>query len=241
VRFLTGGAAGARFAITANTEDTLTVAGRSLDAFDIAVAIGGDAVELVPVDTLEMLFGQGILQSGTGAASADRVTLFASGAASGSYYLDSETSTWLETQDPFAPAGDTRLPAEGVIAITRRGPSVNMVIAGRVPSTAVNLAVANSGTTFTSSGLPVDLTLGDLALQNRVAGWVSQTNADLADVVGVAAGAGWVYYFHNGSFWQRVLGASSNRDDVVVMAGKPIRIHRRGSAPGTTDLIIPLP
>lgn len=241
IRFRSGDAAGARFAVAANTSDSLTLTGRSLADFTLNAGSSGDEAELVPVDTLELLFGGALFRAGATPDDADRVTVFVGSGRSGAYFIDQGSSIWLSAESPFAPAGDTRLPAEGGLAITRTAGPLSVVVAGQVSSTQVNLAVANSGSTFTNSGFPVDFTLGELALQTRISGWTSNINPSVADVVGLAAGGGWVYYFHTGSQWQRVSGPTTNRDDVVVAAGKPIRIIRRGETSGSTELIISLP
>lgn len=241
VRFVTGDAAGARFAIAANTTDTLSVTGRSLSEFSILTGVTGDEAELVPVDTLEMLFGGALFMSGATAEEADEVSVFFGAGSTGSYFIDQGTSMWVQSASPTTPAGDIRLSPGGALAVARKGAPLSLVVAGGIPLSQVNIQVQNSGETFTNTGLPTDITLGGLTLETRVSGWVSSGDPSVADLVGIPAGAGWVFYFHNGSNWQRVSGPTTNRDSVEVEAGKPIRILRRGQATGTTELVVPLP
>lgn len=240
-RVLSGSATGTRAAITANTTDTVNLAGRDLAALGLSAGTEGDSLELVPVDTLETLFANDLFDGGASADTADGVTVKHLGAAGGAYYYDTTAEQWVEALAPTTPASDIRLSPEGMVAVTRRGPALTFYVTGRVASTDLNFPVANSGVTYTHVGFPVDKTLGELGLDTAIAGWVSDANPDLADLVGVSVGAGWVYYYHDGSAWRRTVGAASDRGSVVVPAGKPLQILRRGATAGTSSLVLSNP
>ena len=236
VRLLQGTGTGARLAITANTADTLTLSGRDLSALGLNAGSDGDTFELVPVDTLDSLFAADTFLGGATAADADQLHLAKSSRST--FFYDTAATRWTDTAAPTGNAGTTRLPPEGSISMERKGEALILRFVGAPAQTDVNVLVANSGPTYTHTGFPRSISLGDLALQTNLMGWVSHAAADQADLVGVAAGASWVFYFHNGANWQRSIGAATSRDDVVIPTGKPIQIFRRGSANGSTALVI---
>ena len=235
-RLLTGTGLGARLAITGNTTDTLTISGRDLGTLGVATGTNGDIFELVPVDTLDSLFGNDTFLGATTAAAADTVSLAQS--ARVSYFYDTNTSQWTDTVSATSNTGATRLPPEGAITIERKDSAFTLRFVGAPAQTDVNVLIANSGPTFTHTGFPRSITLGQLGLQSKLAGWVSNSAVDQADLVGIAAGASWVFYFHNGTNWQRTPGDTISRDDAVIPAGTPIQIFRRGSASGASALVL---
>jgi uncharacterized protein (TIGR02597 family) len=240
VRIISGSGAGARLGITANTADTLTVTGRDLVELGVVSGDSGDIIELVPVDTLGSLFAGDTFLGGTNAAEADVLTLGES--ALTHYFYDTANSYWSDAETPAGSTDNAALPPEGFFAVARRGDAFTLRFTGAVQTSPTSIPVANSGTTFTHSGFPVPVTLGELALNTSISGWATSTTAETADLVGIAAGGSWVFYFHNGSTWQRTPGTSTtSRDDVVIRAGTPIQIFRRGDATGTTALVRSVP
>ncbi len=233
---VSGSGSGARLAVTANTADTVTVTGRDLAALGVSA---GDAYQLLPVDTLDTLFGSDTFQGGEDPASADVIAIGEQ--ARVSYFYSTANSQWQSTDGSTTNAGNTRLPPNGMIAVVRKSGSFAMTLVGAVPVTPTNTPVANTGNTYTHTGFPVTISLGDLALQDHLAGWVADTNLLAVDFLQVAAGASWVTYFHNGTHWQRTPGDTTNRDNVVIQAGTPIRIIRQSGAAGDTPLVLPLP
>lgn len=236
VRVVNGSAEGATFSITGNTAETLTLSGRDPVALGVAV---GDVIQLIPVDTLNSLFGSTTFLGGTSPSNADIITL--SSSAQLSYYYNTTLGRWVRTTGPTTDRGSIPIPPDSVVSVTRRGPAFTLTFAGQVPVARVNYPVANAGSTYTHAGFPTDVTLGTLALQQRLTGWVSAASAASADFLGVPSGGIWLYYFHNGSYWQRTTGPATNRDAIVIGAGTPIQIFRRGTANGTTPLVRPVP
>lgn len=236
VRLLQGTGTGARLAITANTTDTVTLSGRDLNTLGVNAGSDGDIFELVPVDTLDSLFAADTFLGGAAAADADLLHLAQS--TRSTFFYDTAASRWTDSAAPTGDAGISRLPPEGSVSVERKGEALTLRFVGAPAQSNVNVLVANSGPTYTHTGFPRSITLGDLALQTKLTGWVSHAAAEQADLVGIAAGASWVFYFHNGADWQRSVGATTTRDDVVIPAGQPIQIFRRGSASGSTALVI---
>ena len=235
IRLLEGTGVGARLAIIANTSETVTVAGRNLATLGVNAGANGDGFELVTVDTLDSLFANDTFLGAEAEANADQVHLSQTGQST--YFYDTAASRWTDTA-ATGDAGTTKIPAEGAITVERKGEAFILRFIGSPAQTDVNVLVANSGPTFTHTGFPRPISLGDLSLQTKIAGWVSHASADQADLVGIASGASWVFYFHNGANWQRTVGAASARDDIVVPSGTPIQIFRRGTAAGSSALVI---
>lgn len=236
VRFLAGTGVGSRLAIIANTTDTVTVAGRDLATLGVNAGTDGDTFELVPVDTLDTLFASDTFLGADTEAAADQVHLAQTSRST--FFYDNAATRWTDAAAITGDAGNTRLPPEGSITVERKGEAFTLRFIGSPAQTHVNVLVANSGPTFTHTGFPRPISLGDLSVQSKLTGWVSDAAADQADLVGIATGSSWVFYFHNGANWQRTVGAASARDDIVIPSGTPIQIFRRGAATGSTALVI---
>ncbi|HEY0863311.1 MAG TPA: hypothetical protein VGD97_04345 [Lacunisphaera sp.] len=228
VRLLSGAGEGATLSVSANTTDTLTVSGRDLVQLGVVV---GDVFQLVPVDTLNTLFGPDTFLGGVDANSADVITL--SSSVQLAYYYNTTLGHWVRTTGPTTDRGNTPIPLGSVIAVTRKSGGMTLRIVGRVPETKVNALVANAGSTYTHTGFPTNVTIGSLALQTAIPGWVSASVADNADMLAVNVGGTWLNYFHNGTNWQRTTGPATNRDSIVINAGTAVQFFKRGSASGS--------
>jgi len=236
LQLLSGAGAGARLAVVANTPGTLELSGRDLVALGV---LAGDLYQLVPVDTLDSLFGADTFKGGPTPAEADIVALGESNRIG--YFFDTTSAQWRRTDGPTTNQGETRIPPNGMIAIGRKAGAFTLTLIGAVPISPTNIPVSDQGATFTHTGFPTDITLGSLAIQTHLAGWISNADAGQADVLSVAVGASWVSYFHNGSHWQRAPGNVTSRDAIVISGGTPIRILRRGLGGGSRPLVLPLP
>lgn len=235
VRITSGAAEGVTLSVTANTADTLTVSGRDLTQLGIAVGAAGDSIQLLPVDTLNSLFGSNTFLGGPNPASADIITISTNSQLS--YYYNTTSSRWVRTTGPTTDRGNTPIPIDSVVSVTRKGAALSLVFLGNVPMTKVNMLIANAGSTYTHTGFPQDVTLGDLNLQTQLAGWVSASTASQADVLSISSGGSWISYFHNGSYWQRTTGPTTNRNAIVIAAGTPIQLFKRGVAAGNSVFI----
>ena len=238
-RITSGAAAGATFGISANTTDTLTTSGVDLTALGVLTGVSGDTFRLVPIDTLNTLFGSNTLLGGTSAAQADIVTL--SSNSQSSYYYNTTLGRWVRTTGPTTDRGNILILLDSAITIARKSTALTLRFTGRVPDVRFSLEVPNAGTTYTHTGFPTDVTLGVLSLQTALPGWVSASSASNADILSVDIGAVSSAYFHNGTNWQRTTGPSTNRDSIIIAAGIPIIIFKRGSASGTSTLNRNLP
>ena len=238
-RITTGAAAGATFAITDNTTDTLTTTAVDFTTLGIVTGASGDSFRLIPVDTLNTLFGSTTLLGGTTATDADIVTL--SSTSQLSYYYNTTLGRWIRTIGPTTDRGNTPISLDSAVTITRKSTALTLRFTGRVPDVRFSLVVANSGNTYTHTGFPTDVTLGVLSLQTALSGWVSAASASNADILWVDIGGSSLAYFHNGSYWQRTIGPATNRDSNVISAGTPIIIFKRGTSSGTSTLIRNLP
>lgn len=236
VRILSGARAGLTLKITANTTDTLTVAGVDLVALGV---LAGDRVQLIPVDTLSTLFGASTLTGATSAAAADVVYLGAN--LLFGYYYNTTLGRWVSVSGPTIDRGNLAIMPDQVIHVVKKSAAVSLTFTGRVPEAAFVTQVANTGNTYTHSGFPADTTLAGLALQNRVSGWVTAEAAGAADQVWLPLGGTWISYYHNGVQWQSATGPKINRDSVPVAAGTPILIAKQGITAGSAHFLNPLP
>lgn len=240
IRISTGTAAGMTLPISANTADTLSFTGVDLTTLGLSTGASGDSLRVLPVDTLNTLFGGTTFLGGTTPAEADMLTLSSSGTQL-SYYYHTTLARWVRTTGPTTDRGNIPIPLSGAISVTRKSTALTLTFLGRAPDVRFSVPIANAGPTYTHTGFPVAVSLGALGLQNRVAGWVSAATAGAADTLSVSSGADWLSYFHNGAFWQRTTGPATNRDAIVITAGTPILIFRRGAAAGTAPFTRALP
>lgn len=238
-RITSGTAAGATFYVTANTADSLTTSGVDLSAQGILTGASGDTFRLIPVDTLNTLFGSGTLLGGTGPTDADIVYLGTSSQLA--YYYNTSLARWVRTTGPTTDRGNTPIPLDSAVLVTRKSTALTLRFTGRVPDVRFSLPVANSGATYTHTGFPTDVTLGSLGLQTALPGWVSGASAATADILTVGLTADGLSYFYNGTYWQRTTGPATNRDAIVITAGTPILIFKRGAASGTSSFTRALP
>lgn len=235
LRMTSGSAAGYTFSITANTTDTLTISGGNPTQLGIVTGGSGDSFRLIPVDTLNSLFGSNTFLGGDSPASADTVIL--SNTSQLSYYYNTTLSRWVRTTGPTTDRGNTAIPLDTVISVVRKSGAFVLRFAGAIPMERFNLLVPNAGSKYTHTGFPMDVTLGALSMQTALQGWVSAPLAANADTLSVVSGASLLTYFHNGTNWQRTTGPATNRDAVVIPAGTAIMLFKRGAASGSALLL----
>lgn len=236
VRLISGVAAGLTATISSNTSDTITASGMDFVLLGVSP---GDAYCIIPIDTISSLFGSNTLLGGTSSASADIVTI--SSSAQFSYYYNTSLGYWVTTSGPTINRNNIPIPLNSVVSITRKSSELKLTVLGRVPDSRAMIAVANSGSTYTHTGFPTDITLGALAMETRVSGWRSASSSASADLLGVNTGSAWFFFFHNGSNWQQTSGPAINRNAVNIPAGAAIRIFRPGIASGTGYFIRNMP
>lgn len=239
VRMTSGAAAGYTFSITGNTTDTLTVSGGDPTQLGVVVGGSGDSFRLLPIDTLNTLFGSNTFLGGTSPAVSDIVIL--SSTLQLAYYYNSTLSRWVRTTGPTTDRGNIPIPLDSMISVIRKSSALTLSFFGPVPRERFAQVVPNAGSTYTHTGFPTDVTLGSLSLQTALPGWVSSSAAANADLLSVSGGAGFTRYFYNGTNWQRTTGPTTNRDTITISAGTPIQIFKRGSAAGSALFVRTLP
>ncbi len=239
-RIKSGSNAGLTLVITANTADTLTVE-TSVDLTQLGIKKGasGHLIQLIPVDTLDSLFGSDTLIGAKKLRNADIVYLGAN--SQDGYFYNTGLNRWVSIDGTTKNRGLTRIPPDAAVSVARVGPETTLFFDGRVPETAFVVEVANSGETYTHTGFPTAVTLGELSLQTKIPGWVSATKPAKADKISIASGNRWDTYYYTGSRWRRTTDTSGKRDGVTIKAGVPIRITRVGTATGSTPLKIRRP
>ncbi|EIP98546.1 hypothetical protein OpiT1DRAFT_03003 [Opitutaceae bacterium TAV1] len=229
--------AGLTLTIAANTSDTLTVAASDdLPALGVA---NGDRFRIIPVDTIGSLLPPGVLIGGPDAQSADIV--FLGQTSQSGYYFNTSLSRWVGTTGPAIDRGGVVIPPDASIGIARTGAAISLLFTGRVPAEPFVVAVPGGGSLHTHTGFPVDTTLGGLALQTRVPGWVSAASAAQSDQVLLPSSSGWTAYYHNGLHWQLATGPALNRDTTVVGGTTPLLLLRHGFLSGSVELHLPVP
>jgi hypothetical protein len=222
------------YLIKANTATSLTIAG--INSLDV-----GTSFQLVSAETLENFFvGANALLGGTSAAVSDTVYLFQGGSWVG-YYFNTTSAHWLKTTGRSLPTdnyGPTLLQPEAGFMIQRKAAAINLVYTGTVPNNQFNATIPNSGSTVTNYGFPVDTTLGSLALDSKIVGWVKSSQSINADLVSLFLGGSWVSYYNNGVTWNKVSGRASDESGTKIAAGTPIVISKKGAVANSSDLII---
>lgn len=242
VRFTSGVNAGLTLVITANTAAQVTVSS-SVDLTTLGIKTGstsGDTVQIIPVDTLNSLFGSDTLIGSNNPDTADKVYLGANDPKA--YYYNTELDRWVRTSGATTDRGNVQISPQAMVRVVRVGAATSLIFTGRVPETNFVNDIANSGKTFSSAGFPTDTTLGVLALQTKIPGWVASATPATADTVTIRTATSLRTYFYNGTHWLRTTDtATANRDAVVLSAGTPFYVTRLGAATGTSRLTVTRP
>lgn len=247
VAIRTGAQAGRTLLVIGNTSNTLTldVEDTPLDTAGFAVAAGADSVELFQGDTLGSLFGStadgnGFLSSGlrggTTSRNSDNVQLF-DGTAFITYFFNTTVGTWVMVNGgTITQNGLILYPDDGML-ITRRAPTGNLTILGRVPSTRLLTKFPGGTTTVTAIRFPANTTLGGLNF-GAPGTWLAGSSASSADTVGIWTGSKWETYFKNlNNQWVKTNGNSGDQSATVIRAGSSIRIIKKGSATGSAAYV----
>ena len=253
VRFRTGTLAGRVMLVSTTLANTATRVFLTTDGTDLTLAglvtgAAGDTFELVLADKLGSLFGSATLLGGDTAATADTVQVWGGGSWIIFYYnttrLRWETSTDVAASP--ARANFVLRPDRGFMLSRRAATELRLRVTGRVPETAPRTFHARPGTTFLSTGVPADVTLGTLALQ-LAPGWqaaASPANAPtVADLVQVWGGGSWLTFYYDSVFgyWRSTtdVPASPSRNAYVIPAGRPLMIRRLTAGETLLSLLRP--
>lgn len=228
VRIVSGQAAGQSFSILTNTENVLTLDG-SEDFTQTVKA--GDRYEILPVDTLEELFGAdgaGLL-TGVNPDAVDNV-LVREPAGWVTYYNDGVQ--WLEKGGDGAARNSAALPPDQGMLFVRRGTTpLRLTITGEVPLTSLVSELPAQATVFLANSFPADTTLQDLGL-HKDPSWIAGRNVTKADFVQIYVAQRWqserwLTFFYDGKRWRQQGGGVKNP---LIPKGSAMIIGRRGGA-----------
>jgi alpha-tubulin suppressor-like RCC1 family protein len=239
VRFRTGALAG-RMMLVAPTANTATRLFLSTDGTDLTTAgvvtgAQGDAFEIILADTLGSFFGSGTLLGGATDTVADTVQVWGGGSWIVFYYNTTRLRWENSTDIPASLPRDNFVlrPDRGFMLTRRAAVALRIYVTGRVTETAPKSYHTRPGNTFVSAGVPVDVTLGTLALHTQ-SGWQSGATAATAtataDLVQIWGGGSWLYFYYDSTFgyWRNTtdVPASLSRNTFAVPAGRPMMIRR---------------
>ena len=246
VTIRTGAQAGRTLRVTANTTNTLTV-----DTEDTALNTAGfavattDAFELYAGDTIGTLFGStadgtGTLASGvkggTSTANADNIYV-QSGASMVTYFFNTSLGFWVLDGTTTNQNSLILYPDDGYL-IYRNGPTGNLTMVGRAPSSKLLTKLPGGSTNSISVRFPANTTLGGLSF-GAPGTWISGTSDADADTISVWVPSGWYWQtFYKSSAtsqWLEVGGNGSDQSNVVIPSGTSIQISKKGTATGSAS------
>ena len=236
----TGGA----IAGTANTATTVTVGFRDtaqVDLTTLGILTGTDTYKIYACDTLSSFFGAGnptgvdAVRSGSAAASADTIMLFANGSAT-TYFYSTSSNRWTRVALFSPDASNVPIhPYYGLQFQRLAGTSLSFIVTGDVPMEKRKAGIKNSGSTFLSQYWPAGSTLSSIGLHN-LPGWQSGSSASVADTVILTSSGSVNTYFYNGTNWKRVALFSPNSDATPVPIGTSVSIVKKGLSTGFATL-----
>lgn len=226
---------GTFFLVTGNTTNGQLQVALPVGVSTVASLVSvGDTCELVPANTLGSLFGTtaATFASGATSATADNLQLF-NGTSWDTYFHNG--SSWVKSGDATAASQNNEIvyPDEGIFVWRRLTSALPLSLAGTVPSTAEQSALAaavgnTKGTTFLSNRFPQQTTLNGLALQNTP-NWTSANSASKSDTVLLWNGTAWTTYYFNGSIWRDGSVQGGDKGSTVIPANTAFQVIRRST------------
>ena len=251
VKFLSGQQAGRVILVTANTTNSLTLDTTDhssqtvpLNATGFGVA-STDSFEVFAGDTLASVFGVNTTQSplvlqGGSIITADTVSIYSVPLGRfQAYYFDTTAGFWKQLGFT-ANANNVVLYPYSTFAILRRSnePAISFVLMGKVPEVTRLVKTTGNSTIYDSTGYPVDMTLGQLNLQN----WTKGTliTADTVSVWNAPLGRFDAYYQQSSdSHWRKVGDSVTDQNNFVIPAGTAVAFLRRSGVSGSASYIEP--
>jgi len=248
IRITSGAAEGRTFLISTqapNTSTTVTIdtdEASLVDLTSLGIATGpsGDTYEIIPCDTISSIFGTpattGVL-GGTTFRESDMLMLFTQGTWK-EFFYHTPTARWVRVVPQIA-ANNVPIRPDAAVLYHRRGSApLSFTVSGRVPSTARQVAISNSGVTFLAASWPVDQTLLQTRI-HQIPGWISGAFAT-SDYLMVLVSGTWREYYYDGAQWKR-MGFSSSSNNFIIPAGSAVILNKRGTSPAATTLTQPVP
>jgi len=242
IHILSGTASGSWWQIstsTANTSTTVSILPRAgITAAAAGVAVG-DKYEIIPADTLDILFSS-IASSigGSSSTTADTVQIH-DGTSWKEYYYNTTFSQWREGTSSFNKNNVVIRPDSGIVFVRNQAANLSLALLGSVQSSADRVIVPNTGVAFAANNFPVARSLSAIALQS-MPGFVSNSGTlASADKVNVFDGLSWRSFNFNAASGQWREGTSTfNKNSFLVPAGTPIVIERGiAAASGSAALL----
>jgi hypothetical protein len=231
-------AEGFTFLITGNTTNTLTVS-TPVNLTTLSMEFTGSNAsrfEIFPGDTLASFFGTGNADGsdgrpmgGSSSSNSDVVSINDGGTVK-EFYFNLANNRWQE--GGFNRNNQVIHPHMGITYTRRSTHAMSFTISGVIAETDIKSPVRNSGGSYISYSYPVDVSLVNSSIHNQP-GWLRGTSAAEADNISVWDGTTWkAYFYHSGNNrWQE---GNFNRNNVMIPAGRPIWIVKRGTNSGTT-------
>ncbi len=235
VRIKAGAQVGKIFPVTANTTNQLTIAGDLTGVLSI-----GDSIEVLPANTLGLLFGSTtpVLQTGATATTpgADNVFILTNNTW-GTYYHNGVN--WKKSGSLANQNNTIIYPDDGVFVVHYGTSPVALTFVGTVPSTSEQTDLVGSGSTFIANRFPVDTQLLATGI-HLIPGWVNGATVDVADNVFAwnAAQNKWDTFYHNGVNWKKS-GSLANQNTTVIPSGSAVVIKRSSATPATLTQALP--
>jgi hypothetical protein len=235
IRITSGNAIGRTLQISTsagqlNTATTVTVnnQGTPLDTLNIAA---GDQYEVFPAYTLFSVFGAAV-QGGSSATGSDVVRLH-DGSGWIEYYYNTTASQWRTGTLPVSQNNVVLRPDSGIIFYRRGATLIALTLAGKVPSTDLQVVLNDVGASFVA-GFPAAKLLGQ-SDYNSMPGWVDNTSSVLtADKITTFVSGSWNSYNFKQSpgQWQNGSIPVNQGTLITIAAGTPVVIESPTGTPG---------
>jgi len=220
VLITTGASRGTGLPITANTATTLTVTGTVP-----ALGANEDEFEIVPLQTLNALFGNPPinLTGGANAAAADKVSV------AGTRYFFRTAAGWRLESAPFGPdQGNATIPNLAGVSIIRIGAATTTNVRGLNRSTRAVIPVPGASTTLLSWPYPGAVTLTGSGLSSTVQQGANAAAADKVSIGGIR------YFFRTSVGWRLESAPFGGDQGAVVLnpGDRAFTVIRLGVATG---------
>jgi uncharacterized protein (TIGR02597 family) len=248
VRVLSGNAEGRILRILSNTANTLAVeTGINQWALPVDASAGntvnvapGDTYEIVPMWTLEDIFGgtaeDCVLLTGSNPTRADQVLVYADGSQAGFFHNGTHFRNAINPGDTTNYNTWGIMPTSG-LWLNRRanGFDAELVFIGNVPVSAPRFHTPG-GTAF-GQGIPfpAEATIASLGL-GSIPSWNKNNNPSRADQITIYKpdGTFTTFFQNNAGAWRNAISPSDTQDylEVKIPGGSGLWIRRRGSESG---------